>query len=174
MNNTAIKANDWPHSTANEQAIKVKITALQQMTSAALKIEWETLYHSQPPPSIHRVLLMQAISFKYQEGLFGGLSPVMKRKLKGLATQLENNNLQPFDPGINLKSGARLIREWHGKSYSVTVLEEGFDFNGQTYSSLSKIAKKITGTTWSGPRFFGIQRNTKKISQTPEKGVCHE
>ena len=165
-NNVALKSKDWPHSAANE--LEIKISALEKMTTAQLKLEWQTLYHTQPPPSVHRVLLIQAISFKIQEGLFGGMSTVMKRKLKGLVQHLEDNNNHVFDPGINLKPGAQLIREWHGQSHCISVLEEGFDFNGQTYSSLSKIAKEITGTRWSGPRFFGVQRNTKRHIQVIE------
>ena len=172
MNNREYKSKDWPHMMDDE--LDIKISALEKMTTAELKMQWQSLYHTQPPPSIRRVLLIQAIAFKYQEGLFGGLSAVMKRKLKGLAQHLEANNHQVFDPGISLKPGARLIREWHGQSYRVTVLEQGFDFNGQTYSSLSRIAKEITGTRWSGPRFFGIQRNTKRLSQISEKENSHE
>lgn len=168
MNNTTVKSKDWPHSCDNE--LEIKITALQKMPMADLKMEWQALYHTQPPPSIHRVLLIQAISFQYQERLFGGLNAMMKRKLKGLTQQLEDNNQQAFDPGISLKPGARLIREWHGHSYSVTVLETGFEFKEQTYSSLSKIAKEITGTRWSGPRFFGVQSNTTHHSQIKESG----
>ena len=143
MNNSKLKSKDWPQSTAGD--LEIKITALKAMSSADLKLEWQAQYHTQPPPSIHRVLLIQAITFKVQEHLFGGLSAAMKRKLRGLTQRLEANNNQPFDPGVSLKPGARLIREWHGHSYSVTVLEEGFDCNGQHYSSLSKIAHKITG-----------------------------
>jgi hypothetical protein len=59
------------------------------------------------------------------------------------------------DPGPSLKPGARLIREWHGRTHTVTVTEEGFEYAGQSYSSLTTIAKEITGAHWSGPRFFG-------------------
>ena len=60
------------------------------------------------------------------------------------------------DPGLSLKPGARLVREWHGRTHTVTVAEDGFEHGGTTYPSLTKIAKKITGAHWSGPRFFGL------------------
>jgi Protein of unknown function (DUF2924) len=60
------------------------------------------------------------------------------------------------DPGLSLKPGARLVREWHGRTHTVTVTEDGFEYAGMSYPSLTKVAKKITGVHWSGPRFFGL------------------
>ncbi len=60
------------------------------------------------------------------------------------------------DPGLRLKPGARLVREWHSRTHTVTVTEDGFEYAGATYPSLTKVAKKITGAHWSGPRFFGL------------------
>ena len=71
------------------------------------------------------------------------------------------------DPGLSLKPGARLVREWHGRTHTVTVTEDGFDYAGPTYPSLTKIAKKITGTHWSGPRFFGLVRQVQ-LARTTE------
>jgi hypothetical protein len=56
----------------------------------------------------------------------------------------------------SLKPGARLVRAWHGRTHTVTVTEDGFEYAGTSYPSLTKIAKKITGAHWSGPRFFGL------------------
>lgn len=66
------------------------------------------------------------------------------------------------------KPGARLVREWHGRTHTVTVTEDGFEYAGMTYASLTKIARKITGTHWSGPRFFGLLRS--KASQINSGG----
>jgi hypothetical protein len=59
-------------------------------------------------------------------------------------------------PSLSLKPGARLVREWHGRTHTVTVTEDGFEYAGTNFPSLTKIAKKITGAQWSGPRFFGL------------------
>ena len=59
-------------------------------------------------------------------------------------------------PSLGLKPGARLVREWRGRTHTVTVTEDGFEYAGTSYPSLTKIAKKITGAHWSGPRFFGL------------------
>jgi hypothetical protein len=78
------------------------------------------------------------------------------RKLRTIAKALRNTGRIGPTPSLNLKPGARLVREWHGRTYTVTVTEDGFKYGGTSYPSLTKIAKKITGAQWSGPRFFGL------------------
>ena len=76
------------------------------------------------------------------------------RELKPFASQIELG--RPLGLGPIAKSGTRLVRQWRGRTYHVTVTDDGFEFEGQSYSSLSQIAQAITGTKWSGPRFFGL------------------
>jgi Protein of unknown function (DUF2924) len=71
------------------------------------------------------------------------------------------------DPGLALKPGARLVREWHGHTHTITVTEDGFEYAGTSYSALTKIAKKITGAHWSGPRFFGLVRAATNSEKGP-------
>ena len=97
-----------------------------------------------------------------QERVHGGLAPATKRRLLSLVAEIEAKGTEAFDPGIVLKPGARLVREWAGQTHTVIVLEAGFDYAGEHYPSLSKIAAKITGAHWSGPRFFGIRRGTSR------------
>jgi len=59
-------------------------------------------------------------------------------------------------PSLSLKPGARLVREWHGRTHTITITEDGFEYAGTNYPSLTRIARKITGAHWSGPRFFGL------------------
>ena len=68
-----------------------------------------------------------------------------------------NGSIEP-DDGPNLRPGARLVREWRGRTHTIQVTEDGFEYDGKPYSSLSKIAHAITGAHWSGPRFFGLNR----------------
>ena len=95
----------------------------------------------------------------------GGLDAVTKRKLRVFAEQLKSGDGTIFDAGISLKPGAKLLREWHGETYSVTTLDEGFEFNGRRYRTLSEIAREITGTHWSGPRFFGLKRKPQPFAE---------
>ena len=91
----------------------------------------------------------------------GGLGKATRRKLKTLAKMFRTTRRVGPNPGLNLKPGARLVREWHGVTHTVTVTEDGFEYAGISYPSLTKIAKKITGAHWSGPRFFGTRERKR-------------
>ena len=119
--------------------------------------EWRRLYRCEPP-RISRDLLLRGIAYRRQELQHGGLGKTTRRKLKTLAKMFRTTGRVGSDPGLALKPGARLVREWHGRTHTVTVREDGFEFGGVNYPSLTKIAKKITGAHWSGPRFFGLVR----------------
>jgi hypothetical protein len=78
-------------------------------------------------------------------------------KLQTMAKALRTTGRVIPTPSLSLKPGARLVREWGGRTHTVTVTEDGFEYAGESYPSLTKIAKRITGAHWSGPRFFGLQ-----------------
>ena len=120
--------------------------------------EWRRLYRSEPP-RISRDLLVRGIGYRIQELQHGGLGKTTRRKLKTLAKMFRTEGRVAPDPGLSLKPGARLVREWHGRTHTVTVTEDGFEYAGSSYPSLTKVAKKITGAHWSGPRFFGLVRS---------------
>jgi hypothetical protein len=131
--------------------------ALDDASLEELRREWRRLYRSEPPRA-SRDLLIRGIGYRRQEIQHGGLSKSTRRKLKTLAKMFRTEGRVAPDPGLSLKPGARLVREWHGRTHTVTVAEDGFEYAGTTYPSLTKIAKKITGAHWSGPRFFGLVR----------------
>jgi hypothetical protein len=139
-----------------------EIAALQGAATHDLRIAWRRLYRGEPPRCMTRELMIHAIAYRMQERVHGGLAPVTKRKLHSLVAEIKAKGLEAFDPGIMLKPGARLVREWAGKTHTVVVLENGFDYDGERYPSLSKIATWITGAHWSGPRFFGIKRTSSR------------
>lgn len=120
-----------------------------------LRREWRRLYHKDPP-KIGRDLLTLGIAYRIQELEHGGLGKATIRKLRTLAKTLRDTGRVGPTPSLNLKPGARLVREWRGRAHTVTVMEDGFEYAGGNYPSLTKIARKITGTHWSGPRFFGL------------------
>jgi len=122
-----------------------------------LRCEWRRLYCSEPP-RISRDLLLRGIAFRRQELEHGGIGKTTRRKLKTLAKMFQTTGRVGPDPGLALKPGARLVREWHGRTHTVTVTEDGFEYRGARYPSLTKVVKKITGAHWSGPRFFGLVR----------------
>ena len=98
----------------------------------------------------------------------GGLRQATKRRLASLAHKLETEGDVMSTSGLRLKPGAKLVREWHGDTHSVLVLEDGFEYRGKRHRSLSKIARAITGAHWSGPRFFGLAPAAKPFSGAGE------
>ncbi len=150
--------------------LSAKLTTLAGLDAASLRAEWRRLYRSHPPKRAGRDLLARAVAYKLQERALGGLSATTKRKLRAFAEQLETGHGTTFDAGIALKPGAKLVREWHGETYAVIALDDGFAFDGRRYRSLSKIAREITGAHWSGPRFFGLKRAPKPFGKQMEAG----
>jgi hypothetical protein len=120
-----------------------------------LRREWRRLYN-RDAPRISRDLLNLGIAYRLQEIDHGGLGKATLRKLRTVAKGLRATGRIGPMPSLSLKPGARLVREWHGRTHTVTVTEDGFEYAGSTYRSLSHIAKKITSAHWSGPRFFGL------------------
>jgi hypothetical protein len=135
-----------------------------------LREEYRRLYNSEAP-RLSRDLLVRAIGYRRQEIEHGGLGKAARRKLQTIAKALRSTGRVGPTPSLSLKPGARLVREWHGRPHTVTVTDEGFQYAGASYSSLTKIAKKITGAHWSGPRFFGL---LAAGAARPAKGQDHE
>jgi hypothetical protein len=135
-----------------------------------LRAEWRRLYRSEAP-RLSRDLLVRGIGYRRQEIERGGLGKSTRRKLQTITKALRSTGRVGPTPSLSLKPGARLVREWRGRTHTVTVTDEGFEYAGKHYSSLTKIAKKITGTHWSGPRFFGI---LAAGVPRPDKGRDHE
>jgi hypothetical protein len=142
-------------TSVDPRAIEGAITRLRSLDLEGLRREWRRLYHKEPP-RISRDLLVLGLGYRLQESAQGGLSKAARRKLQTMAKALRTNGRVCHAPGLSLKPGARLVREWDGRTHTVTVTEDGFEYAGENYPSLTKIAQKITGAHWSGPRFFGL------------------
>lgn len=133
-----------------------------------LRREWRRLYH-QDAPKISRDLLTLGIAYRRQELQHGTLGKATIRKLKTIAKTLRETGRISSSPGLALKPGARLVREWNGRTHTVMVIENGYDYSGQHYTSLTSIACAITGTQWSGPRFFGLNDRSKSSDRSSEQ-----
>ena len=153
-NDTPSNGGRFPPASVN---LSEKLAALENLDAVGLRAEWRRLYRSHPPLHIRRDLLVLAIAWKLQEKVYGGLTAAQKRRLAGIAEELRKNGDLSAGPAIRMKPGLRLVREWRGETHDVLVLEEGFEWNGERRRSLSSIAWEITGTRWSGPRFFGLK-----------------
>jgi Protein of unknown function (DUF2924) len=136
-------------------AIEDEINRLRSLALEELRGEWRRLYASEPPQISHDLLVL-GLGYRLQEIDQGGLGKATRRKLQTIAKNLRNTGRVGPVPSLALKPGARLVREWHGRAHTVTVTDDGFEYAGTSYPSLTKIAKKSTGAHWSGPRFFGL------------------
>jgi hypothetical protein len=144
--------------------VNAALADLENRSTPELRAEWRNLYRTEPPTRLSRDLLRRGIAFRWQERLQGGLSMAVKRRLDALAAQFDGKAAAAFAPDTVLKPGTRLVREWHGRAHAVIVLEDGFEYQGRRYASLSRIASLITGTRWSGPVFFGLKRRPVTVS----------
>ena len=143
-------------STDADDALEIEIKRIQSMTIAELRALWRAKLNSEPPDAFGPDLLRRSIAQKLQEDANGGLDRKTSRLLNQLIAQSAKTNGKIVVPR-RIKLGAILVREWKGKSHRIMVLEDGFAFEGKPYDSLSEIARRITGTRWNGPRFFGLR-----------------
>jgi hypothetical protein len=135
---------------------------LEQLPSLArtrLLELWHKSFGRPASPGLRRELMLPILAFQIQELAYGGLTPETKAKLHEIMPSLNPRGRN--DARQKFKSGTRLVREWKGKVHEVTITGDGFEYQGETYKSLSPIACRITGTHWSGPAFFGTRQGKK-------------
>ena len=116
--------------------------------------------HTGPPLGLSRDLIIRGLADELQQRAHGGPSRALQRRLRILAGEFEKG-AGSFDASGVLKTGASLVRRWRGHTHTVLVGEDGFEYDGQRYRSLTVIAERITGAHWSGPRFFGVNKRAR-------------
>ena len=156
-------------SPTSVETLLARLTALDALSYPELRAEWRRLYRTLPPKRVARELLLLGVAWKVQEQALGGLGAAMKRILAELTKTLERDGDVKRNRVVQLKPGAKLVREWHGKTHTVLVLDDGFEWRGKRWRSLTTIAKAISGAHWSGPRFFGLHRRAVR----PAMEVSH-
>jgi hypothetical protein len=134
-----------------------EIAGLVDRSTEELRRAWRALHHTGPPLGLSRDLIIRGLADKLQQRAHGGPTRALQRRLQVLAGEFEKG-ARSFDPGGVLKTGATLVRQWRGHTYTVLVREDGFEYDGQRYRSLTVIAERITAAHWSGPRFFGLNK----------------
>ena len=124
-----------------------------------LRGEWRRLHRMAPPARLSRDHLIRGITYTLQERALGGLSKAMLRQL----AQFDKGGAAKPTLPVSLKPGTRLIREWRGTTHTVLIHANGVEWRGEHYPSLTVVARKITGSHWSGPRFFGLRKRTGTV-----------
>lgn len=126
----------------------------KKLELSELRKRWEEVWGMQPHKGIGRTMLEKSLDYKNE----GGLTPEQKERLEQLIKQYKRNPRSFDERCVALKPGTRLIRSWKGKRHAVTVKADGFDYQGQHYTSLSQIANDITNSRWNGRVFFGLKK----------------
>jgi hypothetical protein len=142
--------------------VQVEITELTERSTHDLRLAWRQLHRTDPPLGLSRDLLIRALANQLQERTHGGASRALQRRLQKLTAASRKAGI-PLDLGIVLKTGTRLVRRWRGHSHTILVREDGFEYEGQHYRSLTVITERITGAHWSGPRFFGLTKRAGAV-----------
>jgi hypothetical protein len=137
--------------TVDTAAIEAEVDQVRSLGTDALRQRWRLMFGVIPPKGLTRDIIARMIAYRIQEEAFGGLDRETVKLLNRLARgeKLELNR--------RLKAGTVLVREYNGERHTVTIVPDGFLWRDRTYSSLSIIARTITGTAWNGPRFFGLR-----------------
>jgi hypothetical protein len=142
-----------------DKTVAAELAALEDLCKEELKTRWEHFYGTPCHPRMSRILLLRAVAYAIQEQAFGGLDRATRRRLDRAAADLAAGR-SSAPPAPKITPGTRLLREWQGRVHEVIVLEDGVEYRGKPWSSLSAVAREITGARWSGPRFFGLKETS--------------
>ena len=140
--------------------VLARIAALKTTSTLDLKQQWRNLFETEAPP-YNRRFLESRLAYRIQELAYGGLKPETVKRLAMLGEQLDGGSItkRRLRLGDAPIAGTRLLREWQGVEETVTVLADGYEWQGRPYKSLSAVARAITGTQWNGWIFFGLKNH---------------
>jgi hypothetical protein len=132
---------------------------LETLGIDALRVVWRQVFRSSPPGAARKEFLVRILAYAVQEQAHRALSKSCAKALREFE-RAKRLTVSPAAPETKFRPGARLVRHWGGRDHEVMVMERGYAYRGTSYSSLSEIARHITGARWSGPRFFGLKKKT--------------
>jgi hypothetical protein len=141
-------------------SVLARVAALKTTPTPELKQQWRELFGKEPPP-FNRRYIESRLAYRLQELAYGGLKPETITRLEALGVQFDGGDRVRRKARLDDRpiAGTRLIREWQGVEHRVTVVADGYDYQGRPYKSLSAIARAITGTRWNGPLLFGLRNH---------------
>ena len=152
----------------DRETLSIEIARLRDLDIGGLRSRWHTVFGRPPPHHLPRHLLFRMVAYRLQADRYGDLDDENRRLLDHSETpeKAARRALGSTRRSIELRPGTVFSREWNGQMHQVTVLADGFGWNGKTYPSLSKVAFAITGGRWNGPRFFGLRDKQSKVPST--------
>jgi hypothetical protein len=156
---------------AASDPVRRELEVLKSLDLYELQVRWRRTFGRSAPTHLARPLMLRILAYKLQASAFGDLDPVTVRLLDQIARNAAKARTAGLKPGAirvppveetrRLKPGTVLMREHAGEMQRVTVLASGYKWNGETFRSLSEVARAMTGTRWNGPRFFGLRQAEK-------------
>jgi hypothetical protein len=153
-----------------DESLVLLMREIADLDLAGLRLHWRNHVGGAAPAHLPKWLLARLLAYRIQAAALGDLDPTTRRRIRRSSAGGDLDPVSAFTPrvaatreGTELRPGALLVREWKGRMERVMILEDGFAWSGATYSSLSKVAKAITGVNWNGHRFFGL-RNATHVS----------
>ncbi len=156
-----------PGRTAPE-TLEDGIAHLRGLDLAGLKQRWRSVTGRKAAAQVPKHLLLRMLAYRLQADVLGDLDKATVRYLEKIAggegSQRDGHKPLPVPGADALRPGTVLMREWEGVQHRVMALQEGFAWNGSTYRSLSHVARAITGSRWSGPRFFGTGKTPARVA----------
>ena len=148
-----------------EKFTDIDVEKLATMSGDELSRLWLKIFGKAPPVDLRRQLKIPILAARIQEQRYGGLSKDSQARLKKIATGLATGKVVDELSRPQIKPGTRLVREWKGKTHIVVAFADHYEYQDQQFRSLSEIARKITGTRWSGPLFFGLKKAAGGVSR---------
>jgi hypothetical protein len=142
---------------SHHSVVEAELKKLPKMPIAALRIRYRAIFRTEVPAAFGPDLLRRTIAYRIQEKAYGGLPSSARRILNQLVKAMAAKPTGRLDLPRRIKPGSELVRTWNRKTYRVTVLADGFAYEGKIFRNLSEIANLITGTRWNGPKFFGLR-----------------
>ena len=162
---SATRANEMPMPVETSTVVAPPVEPLDSLDREACLRRWKKQFDHDPPKYVSVEFMRRVFVHEEQVAAFGGHSRAVRNVLKACLKEKETSRGSKAASGAvampspaTLRPGSHLVREWNGRSYRVEVMADGFRMDGKHYASLTAIARKITGTVWSGPRFFGLSR----------------
>lgn len=140
-------------------SLEEQLAELRIISPTQLRADYRRMFKAEAP-NVGPSLLSLALAYRLQEKARGGLSSEHARQLSAIAGQLARDGTMSVAAASELKAGSRLVRHWRGVPHQVLIRDDGYAYGDRIYQSLSQIARDITGTNWSGPRFFGLKGRT--------------
>jgi hypothetical protein len=163
--------NEQPPDRSRQSVLR-QLAALQTLSVPQLKDRWRDLFCTDPP-AYNRQFLIRRLAYRIQELFYGGLSQAAREALRRVAAEdpLANMNksVNATANDATIIEGTRFMRTWKGRRYEVLATQLGFEYEGQSYRSLSAIAKLITGSHWNGRAFFGVKSAPREAPRRKRK-----